>query len=293
MRLGSVKVEQFRQEAFAPLLFVFLLIIVPIVIVATAFLVLGWLILGLRCWRGGCCGCFGRTTLDDFVQFSSVQPDTTALGAIIDLDPTPFGHQQFGTVNGTSHLSSPFIFPPLKMASMKTETSQTAHISGSLLTAVVFGAAIVNGEPSPALLRRAAAPPRLWTFGRLGGFPTSSCRGIGAKPRRWRNTSPENVMPRFILRQRLRTRLKTCCSPHAWPMVLLFLSRIGITCRVSFWSPDLSMQRGEASARMSLFRLSYANCRQPCVSCQRSWFTLYDWCQVGSLRLGYQRGSSR
>lgn len=60
---------------------------------------------------------------------------------------------------------------------MKTETSQTADISGTLPTAVVFGAAMVNGEPSPALLRRAAAAVDLWQAGRVSDIIVSGHQG--------------------------------------------------------------------------------------------------------------------
>lgn len=43
-----------------------------------------------------------RTSFDDLVKFATVQPDATALGAIVDLDTLPFTHDQIDLANRTS-----------------------------------------------------------------------------------------------------------------------------------------------------------------------------------------------
>src|SRR5690606_10567415 len=43
-------------------------------------------------------------TFDDLVQLAAIEPHTAALGAVIDFDSLPFGHDQvLGFTNGTLH----------------------------------------------------------------------------------------------------------------------------------------------------------------------------------------------
>jgi hypothetical protein len=45
----------------------------------------------------------GIRSLDDFVKLTAVEPDTSALGAIVDLDPLSLRHHQLRTIYWTVH----------------------------------------------------------------------------------------------------------------------------------------------------------------------------------------------
>ena len=48
-------------------------------------------------------GCLWGASLDDLVEFPSVKPNTTALGAIVDLDALSFTHHEGEPTGGTRH----------------------------------------------------------------------------------------------------------------------------------------------------------------------------------------------
>jgi hypothetical protein len=54
--------------------------------------------------RGWWCCKGADGPLDDFIEFTAVQPDAPALRAVIDLDPLPFRHDQINIADRTFHL---------------------------------------------------------------------------------------------------------------------------------------------------------------------------------------------
>lgn len=63
----------------------------------------------IGCWRGGHGGCLGGGALDELVQLSAVQPDSAALGAVVDLYVLALGDDERGiSAGGTLHDSFTF-----------------------------------------------------------------------------------------------------------------------------------------------------------------------------------------
>jgi hypothetical protein len=58
---------------------------------------------GRGCLRRGRRGGRRNAALDDLVEFAPVKPDTTALGAVIDLDSLSVGHDKLGSVDRAKH----------------------------------------------------------------------------------------------------------------------------------------------------------------------------------------------
>ena len=70
-----------------------------------AALLMGWgEKAGLLPWRSG--WQFLGTSLDNLVEFPSIKPNTSALGAIVDLHPLSLTHREGDTTDGTWHTGS-------------------------------------------------------------------------------------------------------------------------------------------------------------------------------------------
>jgi hypothetical protein len=63
--------------------------IIVVRLVVTSFRVI---IVWLTWWLGFVFGCIGRRTFDDLIEFATVKPYTTAIGAIIYLNSLAVGH---------------------------------------------------------------------------------------------------------------------------------------------------------------------------------------------------------
>jgi hypothetical protein len=66
--------------------------------------------------------------LDDFVEFSSIQPDATASGAIIDFDPLALGHDQVGFFTDWAFHDS-FLSPDLRSFTHNIRRSREQGVS--------------------------------------------------------------------------------------------------------------------------------------------------------------------
>jgi hypothetical protein len=104
--LRSVSIEQFFEKGLLPLR---VTVLMALSIWLSMALVLALMMLwvhkaGLLCWSGG--WCVLGASLDDFVEFPAVEPNTTALGAIVNLDALSLTHHERDTTNGTRHTGS-------------------------------------------------------------------------------------------------------------------------------------------------------------------------------------------
>ena len=60
---------------------------------------------GLLCWSSSGWRILG-VSRDNLVEFPAVEPDTPALGAIVNLDTLPLAHHEGDTTDGTRHTGS-------------------------------------------------------------------------------------------------------------------------------------------------------------------------------------------
>ena len=92
---GVTMVMQLIKPLTEPQLSPFVTVLVVIVIVVVVLPVVA---VSLDTGVTGCCG-RGRHdhgAFDDLVEFASVQPDAATLGAVVNLDTLPFGHDKVG-----------------------------------------------------------------------------------------------------------------------------------------------------------------------------------------------------